>query len=139
LLDEIHAYQGQFNYEELHAFVQQLCNRVNNEYHQGSGKIPILHLKKENNLLPSLPSKRIRDYYRINHILVKVNTSNMFSYKSNMYSVPAGYIGKSVGLQIYDNQIHVYYSTDLIAKHHISQQKLTSKQEQNLNALSRRI
>jgi len=139
LLDEIHAYQGQFNYEELHAFVQQLCNRINNEYHQGSGKIPILHLKKEKNLLSSLPSKRIRDYYRIDHILVKVNTSSMFSYKSNMYSVPAEYIGKSVGLQIYDDQIHVYYNTDLIAKHNISQQKLNYKPEHYLDALSRQM
>src|SRR5699024_8944784 len=44
LLDEIHAYQGKFNYEKLHDFVQKLCNRINNEYHQGTGKIPIIHL-----------------------------------------------------------------------------------------------
>lgn len=50
LLDEIHAYQGKFNYEELHSFVQQLCNRINHQYHQGTGKIPILHIQKERNL-----------------------------------------------------------------------------------------
>ncbi|RZP70112.1 IS21 family transposase, partial [Vibrio vulnificus] len=42
ILDEIHAYQGKFDYEELHHFVQKLCNRINNSYHQGTGKIPIL-------------------------------------------------------------------------------------------------
>lgn len=42
ILDEIHAYQGKFDYEELHQFIQNLCNRVNNSYHQGTGKIPIL-------------------------------------------------------------------------------------------------
>lgn len=62
LLDEIHAYQGKFNYEELHDFIQKLCNRINNEYHQGTGKIPVLHLQKEKNLLSPLPSKRIRDW-----------------------------------------------------------------------------
>lgn len=46
-LDEIHAYQGKFNYEELHQFVQNLCNRINHSCHQGTGKIPILALKKE--------------------------------------------------------------------------------------------
>ncbi len=34
-IDEIHAYQGKFNYEELHLFVQKLCNRINNIYNQG--------------------------------------------------------------------------------------------------------
>lgn len=139
LLDEIHAYQGQFNYDELHDFVQKLCNRINNEYHQGTGKIPILHLQKEKNLLSPLPSKRIRDYYKIDHILVKVNTSNMFSYKSNMYSVPAGYIGKTVGLQIYDNKIHVYYNTDLIAEHYISQQKVNYKENHYIDALAKQM
>jgi len=94
LLDEIHAYQGKFDYEELHTFVQNLCDRVNSQYHQGTGKIPILHLQKERNLLSPLPSKKIRDFYKIDHIPVKVNTSNMISFKSNMYSVPPGYTGK---------------------------------------------
>src|SRR5690606_27420389 len=135
ILDEIHAYQGKFDYEELHEFVQKLCNRINHEYHQGTDKIPILHLQKEKNLLSPLPSKRIRDYYKIDHILVKVNTSNMFSYKSNMYSVPAGYIGKTVGLQVYDNQIHVYYNTDLIAQHYISHKKMNYKDAHYIEAL----
>jgi len=139
LLDEIHAYKGKFDYEELHEFVQKLCNRINNEYHQGTGKIPVLHLQKEKNLLSPLPSKRIRDFYKIDHILVKVNTSNMFSYKSNMYSVPAGYIGKTVGLQVYDNQIHVYYNTDLIAKHNISQQRMNYKENHYIDALAKQL
>src|SRR5690625_6287971 len=31
ILDEIHAYQGKFNYEELNQFIKELCNRVNHE------------------------------------------------------------------------------------------------------------
>src|SRR5690625_7425668 len=99
IIDEIHAYQGKFNYEELSQYTQELCNRVNNEYHQGTGKIPILMFQKEKDLLSSLPRKQIRDAYKINHTLVKVNSSNMFSYKSNHYSVPSGFIGKQVSLQ----------------------------------------
>jgi len=93
ILDEIHAYQGQFNYEELNQFIEELCNRVNHEYNQGTGGIPVLSLQKEKDLLSPLPSKQIRDTYKINHTLVKVNPSNMITYKSNQYSVPAGYIG----------------------------------------------
>src|SRR5690625_7957505 len=90
ILDEIHAYQGQFNYEELNQFIESLCDRVNHEYNQGTGGIPILSLPKEKALLSPLPSRQIRETYKINHTLVKVNPSNMITYKSNQYSVPAG-------------------------------------------------
>jgi transposase len=136
-LDEIHAYQGKFDYEELHQFVQKLCNRVNHSYHQGTGKIPILALKKERNLLSPLPNERIRDFYKIDHIPVKVNTSNMITYKSNQYSVPAGHIGKTVGLQVYDNHIFVYYNTELIVQHKISQSKINYKPEHYEETLAR--
>lgn len=137
LIDEIHAYQGKFSYEELHQFVQKLCNRINNSYHQGTGKIPILALEKEKDLLAPLPRKQLRDLYKINHTLVKVNTSNMISYKSNQYSVPAGYKGKTVGLQVYDDHLYVHYNTELIVEHHISQTKINYKQDHYLDALSK--
>ena len=136
-LDEIHAYQGKFDYEELHQFVQKLCDRINNSYHQGTGNIPILALKKERNLLSQLPHKRIRDFYKIDHIPAKVNTSNMITFKSNQYSVPPGYIGKTLSLQVYDNHIFVYYNTDLIVQHPISHQKLNYKPEHYVDALAR--
>ncbi|WP_421662153.1 IS21 family transposase [Lysinibacillus telephonicus] len=137
ILDEIHAYQGKFDYEELHQYVQKLCDRINNSYHQGTGKIPILALKNERNLLSPLPHERIRDSYKIHHILVKVNPSNMVSFKSNQYSVPPGYIGKTVGLQVYDNHIFVYYNTDLIVQHPIRQSKINYKPEHYVNTLAR--
>jgi len=137
LLDEIHAYQGKFDYEELHHFVQKLCDRINNSYHQGTGKIPILALKKEKNLLSPLPHERIRDFYKIDHILVKVNTANMITFKSNQYSVPPGYIGKTLSLQEYDNHIFVYYNTELVVQHPISQKKLNYKHEHYVETLAR--
>lgn len=138
-LGEIHAYQGKYNYEELHSFIQKLCNRINSQYHQGSGKVPVLNLKKERNLHSPLPNRKIRYFYKIKHIPVKVNTSNMFSFKSNMYSVPPGYIGKTIGLQVYDNKIHVYYNTDLIVEHQISSQKMNFKEAHYIETLSRQM
>ncbi|MFT9820066.1 IS21 family transposase [Lysinibacillus sp. NPDC056185] len=123
-LDEIHAYQGKFNITELHAYIEKLCNRINHEIHQGTNKIPILEFQKEKNHLLQLPTERVRDSYRINHTLVKVNASSMISYKSNQYSVPPGYQGKKVGLQVYDNQLWIYYNMELIAQHKISEAKL---------------
>lgn len=129
LLDEIHAYQGQFSLAELHEYVQKLCNRINHSFHQGTGKVPVLALEKEKNLLCPLPAESIRDSYRIRHTLVKVNASNMISYKSNQYSVPAGYQGMKVSIQVYDNQLYVYCSTKLLVCHAIRQAKLNDKEE----------
>jgi hypothetical protein len=73
LLDEIHAYQGRFTFEELHEFVQKLCARINQTFHQGTGKIPVFALKQEKkNLLQPLPKSAIRDSYMIKHKLVKL-------------------------------------------------------------------
>lgn len=136
-LDELHAYQGKFSYEELHEFVKTLCERINHSYNQGSGKIPVLAFEKEKNLLLPLPRKQIRDRYKINHTLVKVNSANMITYKSNQYSVPPEYTGKIVGLQVYDDQIHIYYNTDLIAVHRVTSMKLNYKDEHYILALSK--
>lgn len=137
ILDEIHAYQGKFDYEELHQFLQTLNERVNHSYNQGNGKIPILALQQEKSHLLPLPRKEIRDSYKIKHKLVKVNPSSMITYKSNQYSVPAEYKGKTVGLQVYDNQIYIYYNTDLIAQHQLSSKRLNYKKEHYVDVLSR--
>lgn len=139
LIEEIHAYQGKFNYEELHTFVQSLCERINHSYHKGTGKIPILAFEQEKNLLLPLPSRQLRDSYKIHHKLVKVSSSGLISYKSNQYSVPADYKGKTVGLQVYDNQIHIYYNTELIATHPVSEIKLNYKKDHYVEALSRSL
>ena len=139
LLDEIHAYQGKFTYEELHDFVQKLCTRINQTFHQGTGKIPMFALKQEKNLLQPLPQSTIRDSYKIKHKLVKVNTSGMISYKSNQYSVPAEYQGKTVGLQVYDNKIYVYHNMKLIVQHKVSQSKLNYKEEHYKKALAKSL
>ncbi|AOM08779.1 IS21 family transposase [Bacillus thuringiensis] len=139
LLDEIHAYQGKFSFEELHDFVQKLCTRINQTFHQGTGKIPIFALKQEKNLLQPLPQSTIRDSYKIKHKLVKVNSSGMISYKSNQYSVPPEYQGKTVGLQVYDNQIYVYHNMKLIVQHKISQSKLNYKEDHYKKALAKSL
>ena len=53
----------------------------------------------------------------------------MISYKSNLYSVPPKYIEKRVKLQVYDEQLHIYYSTELLTIHPISKKKLNYHEE----------
>lgn len=124
LLDEIKAYNGLLNYQELHELVAKINNRVNARYHQGSGTIPAFTFKKEKDHLSELPDSKIRGHYKITNANHKVNKSSLFSFRSNMYSVPPEYIGKTVRVQVYANQLHVYYSTKLIAVHQLTNQKL---------------
>ncbi|HIW33228.1 MAG TPA: IS21 family transposase [Candidatus Paenibacillus intestinavium] len=129
LLDEIHAYQGKLSLPELHDFIQKLCNRINQSFHQGSGNVPVLSLEKEKNSLHPLPTERVRSSYRIHHKLVKINASNMISYQSRQYSVPAGYQGKTVGIQVYDNHLYAYYNTKLLVRHPLGETRLNYKEE----------
>jgi transposase len=136
ILDEIHAYQGKFSLPELQAYIQKLCDRVNQSFHQGTGKVPILALEKEKNSLHPLPAERVRSSYRIHHKLVKINASNMISYQSRQYSVPAGYQGKTVGLQVYDNHLYAYYNTKLLVRHPMGTAMLNYTEEHYRENLS---
>ncbi|WP_058485352.1 IS21 family transposase [Defluviitalea phaphyphila] len=124
LLDEIRAYNGRLNYSELHQLITKLNNRINSTCHTTTGKIPILHLEKEKDFLSELPKAQIRNLYSIKTIPVTVNPQSMINYKSNQYSVPPEYIGKRLKLQVYDDKLHIYYSTNLITIHTIKKQKL---------------
>ena len=124
LLDEIRAYNGTLNFDELHELISKLNNRINGTCHTSTGKIPVLHLEKEKDFLFALPTEQIRNQYNIITTSVKVNSQSMISYKSNQYSVPPEYIGKKLKLQVYDNQLHLYYSTNLVTIHEIKNQKL---------------
>ena len=124
LLDEIRAYNGTLNIDELYELVSKLNDRINSTCHTSTGKIPILHLEKEKDFLLELPTEQIRNRYNIITTSVKVNRQSMISYKSNQYSVAPEYIGKKLKLQVYDNQLHLYYNTSLVTIHEIKNQKL---------------
>jgi len=137
LLDEIHAYQGKLSLVELEDFIQKLCDRVNQSFHRGTGMVPVFALKKEKNSLHPLPAERVRSSYRIHHKLVKINATNMISYQSKQYSVPAGYEGKTVGIQVYDNHLYAYFNTKLLVRHPLSERKLNYKSEHYREQLQR--
>ena len=124
LLDEIYAYNGLLDYNELNELVNCLNERINHQIHPGTGRIPIMYLQKERADLLPLPKESIRKPYQIVTTTPKVNSSSMITYQSNQYSVAPEYIGKRMNLQVYDNHLHVYYNTSLVAIHPISSKKL---------------
>ncbi len=124
ILEELKAYSGDLTYDELNKKLQEINDRENNRYHDSYNMIPIMGFKKEKNFLNQLPGSTIRSYYRIETKSVKVNNQALISYKSNFYSVPPEYIGKTLKLQIYDNRLHLHSSTKEVAIHNISENKL---------------
>ena len=94
LLDEIHAYNGLLDYQELNGLIRRLNERINHQVHPGTGKIPIMYLQKERAHLLPLPKDAIRKPYQLVTTTSKVNALSMVIYHSNQYSVPPEYICK---------------------------------------------
>ena len=120
----IKTFNQAFFFPILIKLVEKLNNRINSSCHTTTGKIPVLHLQKEKDFLLALPTEQIRNQYKIPTTSVKVNRQSMISYKSNQYSVPPEYIDKRLKLQVYENQLHFYYNTDLVTIHEIKNQRL---------------
>lgn len=127
LLEDIHAYQGRLDYKELLELIEKLNNRVNINIHQGTNKIPIKLLETEKDLLNPLPRKKIRDLYKISKSMVKVNSSNMITFKGNQYSIPNEYANTILTIEALDNKLYIYHNTKLITIHEITNKKLNYK------------
>lgn len=96
LLDEIYAYNGLLDYNELNELVNRLNESINHQVHPGTGCIPIMYLQKERADLLPLPKESIRKPYQNVTTTPKVNSSSMITYQSNQYSVAPEYIGKRI-------------------------------------------
>jgi len=83
-----------------------------------------MYLKAEKDSLHQLPPDTIRNPYQLIDHKATVDNSSLFRYKGNQYSVPPEYIGQKVTLQVYDDYIHVYCNTKLIALHAVSDKKI---------------
>ena len=130
------AKEDKLNLIELYELIERINSRVNNSICQGNGKIPLIEFSKEKNSLLPLPHEPVRNQYRIKTHEVKVNTAGMINVKTNQYSVPSKYIGKSVKYQIHDSNVHIYFNTKLIAVHALSNRKLNYSVDHYVDALS---
>ena len=136
MLDELLAYNGELSYDELSMKLKEINNRENISFHESYQGIPILDLEIEKAFLGPLPPQSVRKQYSIETTTVKVNKSSMITYKSKMYSVPPEYIGKQLQLQVYDNQLHLHYNTELVTLHLISYKRMNYHREHYENILS---
>lgn len=136
ILDELRAYNGKLSFTGFIDLLARINDRENSKVHPGTGKIPLMYLKKEKDALNPLPQELIRHPYQLVDHKTTVDESGLFRYGGNQYSAPPEYIGKTVTLQIHDNYIHVYCNTKLIALHAVSEKKINYNEE-HYKALAR--
>ncbi|OOC44855.1 IS21 family transposase [Thermosipho sp. 1074] len=110
--------------EELKDIIRRINRKVNTQISQATNVPPLLLFQKEKEYLSHLPRRHIVESYVDHSVKVKVQKDSLIYYKGNKYSVPIEYIGKTVNLKINENYLYVYYTTELIAVHEITDQKI---------------
>ena len=131
------AYEGEFDTEEeLIAILQKVNKKVNTYVCQETGVPPLLLFQKEKEYLQSLPNSKVIESYLSHDRQTTVRKDSMISYMNNKYSVPLEYIGKPVNLRVKLNTLEIYFSTELIARHELSNKKLNYQKEHYTNLLS---
>lgn len=126
----LQPYEGEFETEEeLISILEKINKKVNMYSCQETRVPPILLFQKEKEYLQPLPRKDVLESYLSHNRQTIVRPDSLVTYMNNKYSVPPEYIGKPVRLFITDNTLQIYYSTNLVASHALSQKNLNYKKE----------
>ena len=136
-LNWIYPYEGEFETEEeLISILAKINKKVINRICDETGISPLLLFQKEKEYLQSLPCDEIIDSYLVCDRQTTVRKDSMVTYNKCKYSVPAEYIGKPVRVCIANDQLEIYYSTELITKHRLSDKRLNYNDEHYKQLLS---
>ena len=119
------AYNYEFETEEeLIKILKNINKKVNKSINQTTGVSPLLLFQKEKEYLHPLPNNSIFQSYMDTNSVTKVHKDSLINYKNCKYSVPNKYINKNVTLKIVNNKLHIYFNTELIAIHKITDKKI---------------
>lgn len=100
--------------EELNLLLARRC--TNYENHQIKGKPALVGemYLTDKSLLQALPGFKFETAKSSN---VRVNSFSTVKFRTNSYSVPVKYAGRTVGVKGYPETVEVYYKGELIATH----------------------
>ena len=136
LTNRLDVYNGEFEtIEELESIVNSICNELNNEISQANNAVPFFKLKKEQKHLLLLPSIPIRKSHCAPSKMYSVSKESMVTYKGNKYSVPIHLINKKVGINVVEDKLLIYYNTDLVTTHNLSESYLNYQKHHMVNIL----
>lgn len=124
-IDWIIPYDGEFkDIEGLKNIINEINKKVNQSVNQTTGIPPLALFQKEKEYLSPLPCTNIIESYLNFEQKVKVYKDSMIYYKGNRYSVPEKYINKNVTIKAVNNELQIYFNTDLICVHTLNNKKL---------------
>lgn len=130
LVDRLTPYNEEFEtFEDLEVIVNTFNMEINNEVSQATNEVPVSRFEKEKEYLTPLPKMDVLLSYFHHEKEYKVSNESMIRYKGKKYSVPTKYIGKYTTVSEINSEIHIYYTTDLIACHKITEKILHYKKD----------
>lgn len=124
VLNDIHTYQGELDFEELTELIETLNREANMNIHPTTGYVPLALFEKEKVTLLPLPRKAIRSLYKLPQGNLKASKDGLVSYQGKQYSVPKEYINKHLNYQVLEDTLHLYDNTKLVCCHEISDKKI---------------
>lgn len=129
-------YDGKFKDEsELIEIIEKINNKVNQENNKTTNMPGVVLFKKEKEYLNPLPNKVMLESY-IESVETKIVPQTLLvPYKGNGYSVPSKFINKRVKLVPIDNKLYVYYNSELVVIHEISNKKFNYNERHYIEGL----
>lgn len=129
LMDRLKVYNKEFDtIEDLDKIINRLMEQLNNENINLIEK-PVDRLKEEQKYLLPIPCSEALSHYFAKNKEYKVSKESMITYKKHKYSVPVRFIGEYLTVQENGNILNIYYTTDLIVSHKISEKAFNYKKE----------
>jgi transposase len=133
-------YDGEFEDEaELIHILERINQKVNQEVNQTTYVPPCVLFEKEKEYLTPLPNNVLLDSYVENVEVQSVPQTLLVRFKGSGYSVPKQFIHKRVKLIPIDDKLYIYYSTQLIAIHTLTNKKFNYNQRHYVEALNQTI
>ena len=121
MLDWLRPYDNEFDtLDDLIKIVESINTKINMDICVGTNYPPItLFYTKEKEYLNPLPQNQLIDSY-LTPDKVKVSNEALIYFKGNKYSVRKKLINEYVSLEIFNNQLYIYYKGKLETIHEIS-------------------
>ena len=129
-VDWVLAYDNDFEDEEdLIRIIENINKKVNQYVCQATGVPPILLFQNEKEYLQPLPKNHVIESYMDHDLRVNVHKDSLVHYKGRKYSVPLKYIGKNVTLKQIQDELYIYFNTELVRVHQISNRTINYQSE----------
>lgn len=139
-IDWLLPYNNEFETEEdLIRIIKEINSKVNQQPNQTTQVPPTLLFQKEKEYLLPLPDSKVIESYLNVQKAIKVQKDSLVYYKGSKYSVDPKYIGKVVTIKEVENKIYIYFNTELVRIHIISDKRINYHPEDYKQLLSKTI